>query len=360
MKTFKQFFEAEDNLHHLRVNDTPFTKSIPISDDDYRQIKHLLADKVIIDEAIQTIAAQSNLSEDHTAQLLQIILSQDDFETAITYLLNREKSGMTKEQLIADGNIFTAFSKIGYSENTVQRLYEFRFHAQPVMGKGELLLSMLIKGCKKADKGDIAIDNKVYDVKGVNARLRGQRGFSDGASATRVWADWFNTINQERNLNLKDTSYGEVPPAGGNEYNIKLKKAGYLLSTGSQLLVNYTISKEEFSSIIKQGLRAVYPLLSDVELTFVDDFVNNVAVKKVFSSGIYEQFLSSYLYSLLLYYLRIEDLEDTGIFAFGSSGQVRFFNKHTKNVFDLIKIDPPGFGSRSGPQGSAAGIVIKK
>ena len=63
---------------------------------------------------------------------------------------------------------------------------------------------------------------------------------------------------------------------------------------------------------------------------------------------------------VIINYLRIEDLEDTGIFAFGSSGQVRFFNKHTKNVFDLIKIDPPGFGSRSGPQGSAAGIVIKK
>jgi hypothetical protein len=360
MKTFKQYFtEEDDNLWHLRVTDEPFPDSVPISDDDYREIKHLLKGKGFADEVIEQLAKQSNVSLDTMKKSFRIILQQDEFETAVNYLRSRETdSGVTKEKLIESGNIFNAFGTVGFEKKTLKDLYELREHSQPVMGKGELLLVTLLKGCTKPSKGDIAIDGSTYDVKGVSARLRGQRGFAIGASATKVWSDWFNNLNQEKNLGL------EVPPAGANNWHIKpgrskkdpnVEALGFLINTGSSLVINDIITDAEYSNIIKQGLRAVYTDLSDQELSFVDVFCKNLKTK-----GIDRTFLlREYANALVQYYLRVEDLADTGVFAFGKQGQVKFFNANSGNILDMgINVDLPSFGSSAGPQGSAAGINV--
>lgn len=358
MKTYKQFFEDEDNMWHLKVQDEPFADSVPISDDDYREIKHLLQGKGFVDELIPTLAEQSNLNVEQMKQAFRIILSQDDFEDAVNYLRNRERSGITKEQLTETGNLFNTFSTVGFERDTLAALYELRAHSQPVMGKGELLLTVLLKGCTKPIHGDIAIDGEIYDVKGVNARLRGQKGFAIGESATKVWSQWLTNLNEQKNLGL------EVPPPGTNDWHIKagrskktpdLRALGYLINTGSELVIKNIIAPTEFSDIIKAGLRAVYTQLSDKELSFVDVFTSNLQTK-----GLDRAFLlRSYANALVQYYLRIEDLGDTGVFVFGKIGQIKFFNKSTGNILDIgINVDLPSFGASAGPQGSSAGVNI--
>ena len=177
MKTYKQFFEDNGTGDHfLRVDDEPFKKSIPISDDDYKEIKHLLADRSSVEELINIVSRQSALDPTWVKSVLRVILSQSNTDVIIEYIKTRESKGVTKEDLISSGNMLTAFSKVGFEQSTLQELYDLRFHSQPVMGRGEILLTTLLKGCQKAPKGDILIDGKVYDVKGQGARLRGQSG----------------------------------------------------------------------------------------------------------------------------------------------------------------------------------------
>jgi hypothetical protein len=351
MKTFKQFFEDnDDNMWHLKVRDEPFPDSVPISDDDYREIKHLLQGKGFVEELIPMFSEQSNLEKSWMAVVLKVILSQDDFEPAINYLRDREQTGITAKQFVENGDLFDTFASVGFDKKTLSALYELRFHTQPVMGKGEILLATLLKGCQKSPKGDISVDGRIYDVKGVSARLRGQHGFGSGEAATRVWSKWLNDLNESKNLGL------DVPAAGGNEYNIKIRYEGYLLNIGSELVIKNIITPQELSSIIKEGLKSVYTELQDEDMSFIDTYTSSL---KAGSPNV-NQFISEYKYMFVKYYLRLENLEDTGIFAFGKNGQVRFFNSQTENLIGrVIDIDLPGFGSRTGPQGQSAGIIVR-
>tara|TARA_R110000851_G_scaffold165099_3_gene309583 strand:- start:87 stop:1133 length:1047 start_codon:yes stop_codon:yes gene_type:complete len=348
MKTFKQYFEdSGTGDHFLRVDNEPFKKSIPISDDDYREIKHLLADRGSVEELINIVSRQSALDSTWVKSVLRVILSQSNTDVIIEYIKTRESSGVTKEDLISSGNVFTAFSKAGFEQSTLQELYDLRFHSQPVMGRGEILLTTLLKGCQKAPTGDILIDGKVYDVKGQGARLRGQSGYSDGATASIYWSKAFTELGKNNNIDL------EVPPGGSNNYNI-LKKPGYLLTTGFELLSYDIITDEYFSGIIKNGLKSVFTQLQDSELTFIDEFVNK-------GLDSYNEFLVNYKMALLHYYLRIEEMENTGLFVFNRKGNVAFVNSLTSpaDVFNSVNIGLPGFGAKSGPQGSAASITTK-
>lgn len=350
MKSFKHFFEdTGDSDHFLRVDDEPFKQSIPISDDDYKEIKHLLADRSSVEELITKINEQSNLKPEWVKSILKIILSQPDTDVVVEYLKNREDSGVTKEQLISSGNIFTVFGEVGFEYDTIKALYNKQFPTQPVMGKGEMLISTLLKGCKKPAKGDVLIDDKLYDIKGRGARLRGQTGYGDGASASIYWFNSFTQLNNENDLNL------QVPGGGTNDYNILINQPGYALATGFQLLHNNIITKEYLSELIKNGLKSVFSRLEDFELTFIDEFIAEGL------SG-YKNFIVNYKMALLHYYLRLEKMEDTGLLIFNEpGGNVAHINSSTspEEVFKVVGIGLPGFGAKAGPQGSAASITTK-
>lgn len=348
MKTFKQFFEdngSED--YFLRVDNKPFTKSIPISDDDYKEIKHLLADRSSVEELINIVSNQSALDPTWVKSILRIILSQSNTEEVLEYIKTRDSNGVTMDDLISSGNMVTAFSKVGFEQSTIQQLYDLRFHSQPVMGRGEILLTTLLKDCQKASRGDILVDGKVYDVKGQGARLRGQSGYSDGAAASIYWSKVFTELSNKNNLNL------DVPAGGTNDFNI-LKSPGYLLTTGFELLGSNIITTEYLSGIIKNGFKSVFTQLQDSELTFIDEFVKK-------GLGSYNEFLVNYKIALLHYYLRLEEMENTGLFVFNKKGNVAFVNSSTSpaDVFKVVNIGLPGFGAKAGPQGSAASITTK-
>ena len=351
MKSFKYFFEDNDSGDHfLRVDDEPFKKSIPISDDDYKEIKHLLADRGSVEDLIKKVEEQSNLKPSRIKDILKILLSQSNTDTVIEYLHNREDIGVTKDQLVASGNIFTAFGEAGFEDDTIRDLYNKQFSEQPVMGKGEMLMATLLKGCTKPPKGDILIHGELYDVKGKSARLRGQTGYGDGAAASIYWSNEFKRLSNENDLNL------EVPSGGTNDYNILINNPGYALNTGFQLLYSNVITAEYFSDLIKNGLKSVFSRLEDFELTFIDDFINE---------GLegYKRFIIKYKIALLHYYLRIEKMEDTGLLIFNEpEGNVAHINSSTppEEVFTLVTIGVPGFGAKAGPQGSAASITTKK
>jgi len=351
MKSFKYFFEDnEDSEHYLRVDDKPFKKSIPISDDDFKEIKHLLADRGSIDELITKIGEQSNLKPDRVKDLLKILLSQSNTDTVIEYLHNREDIGVTKDELVSSGNIFTAFGEVGFEEDTIKDLYNKQFSEQPVMGRGEMLMVVLLKGCTKPPKGDILIDGELYDVKGKSARLRGQTGYGDGASASIYWSNEFTKLSNEKDLNL------DVPEGGTNDFNILINSPGYAIRTGFELLNNNIITAEYFSTLIKNGLKSVFSRMEDFELTFVDDLIN-----EGFEAG-YKRFITNYKIALLHYYLRIERMENTGLLIFNEpQGNVAHINSSTSpdDVFRQVGIGLPGFGAKAGPQGSAASITTK-
>ena len=104
MKTFKQFFEDNSyEAYFLRVDNKPFTKSIPISDDDYKEIKHLLADRSSVDKLINIVSSQSALDPTWVKSILRIILSQSNTEEVLEYIKTRDSNGVTMDDLISSG-----------------------------------------------------------------------------------------------------------------------------------------------------------------------------------------------------------------------------------------------------------------
>lgn len=91
-----------------------------------------------------------------------------DRKLDINHILNQKVSAMELNQ-----------SFFGLNEKASAELFSYQWHTQPIMGKGEVWLSLVLKGGSKAGVGDVNVYDKVIEVKGRGARLVGQRGFGD-------------------------------------------------------------------------------------------------------------------------------------------------------------------------------------
>jgi hypothetical protein len=344
--TYKQFFES----YYIKVSDQPFENATEISDIEYKEVKHLFANKGDIESILNILINDLKITPSHAQAAARIIHSDD---AAVLYLLDRDvdDNGVTLEELISAGNIYTPFEKREISRDTIQALYNLEPSTKPRMGKGEILVSVFIKNAKKASTGDVVIDDNLFDVKGESARIGGQKGFSGPAPGSITW---HKELKKYSPL-IKDLTDGfQIPPAGSNGYNLKRTVPFQFLAI-IKLINEGHISEEEGIRIAKSGLLAVYTLLDSSHLVSVENLIKAKATPEA-----YKDFIETFSIEMLNYYLEIEDLKDTGLIVFNNRGSVVFLSYNEPNLLDKVNITLPAFSTKAGPQGAMTGISIKK
>lgn len=344
--TYKEFFES----YYIKVSDQPFENATEISDSEYKEVKHLLSNKGDVNEILDFLINEIKLPQSHAKSVSRIILADD---AAVLYLLDRDidDNGVTLEELISAGNIYTPFEKREISRETIKALYNLEPAMKPSMGRGELLVSVFIKHGKKAKVGDVVIDDNLFDVKGENARLGGQKGFSGPAPGSIFWNKSLSKYQSE--LNELTDGYA-IPPAGSKGYNITRNIPFQFLAV-SKLINSGSITEEEGIQIAKGGFLAVYTSMKPERLVSVENIIKAKATPES-----YIDFLNEFAVEMLNYYLELEDLTETGLICFNNKGKVAFISYNDPNLRSKVNITYPAFSAAAGQQGAITGITVKR
>ena len=93
-------------------------------------------------------------------------------------------------------------NKFGLDTNLVIDLLRFEPATKPSTGKGEVFMMTFIDGAKKGSVGDVDINGVEYEVKGTNARIRGQRGFGAQTAGARAFLNGLKELIQKSGLKL--------------------------------------------------------------------------------------------------------------------------------------------------------------
>lgn len=142
-------------------------------------------------DSIKRIAASSTGKEEIKTFLFSIgipidrqeeiigLLAGGDWAKASSYLLNRNLNissllNQKKSAFEINKTLFGITNK-----KLSDKLFSYQWSTQPVMGKGEVWLALVLQNGSKAGIGDVEVSGSNMEVKGVGARLVGQKGYGD-------------------------------------------------------------------------------------------------------------------------------------------------------------------------------------
>ena len=242
------------------------------------------------------------------------------------------------------------------SKNLSNELFEFQWPTQPPMGKGEVWLSLILNGGSKAGIGDVEVNGKIMEVKGMGARLVGQKGYGDAKKMPTYFLKAIENICGD--LKIKD-----FKPFDGNglEWSIT-KTEGRLLEKNL-----YEISKikggfnKTDKTIISKRLIEVYKNLYNG--------LNVSQYSNVFESSINENGsldLNEYNKQALIlcfsYYYQVEQFTYFAMTNHKTSNFLIITPSEFRNLVNdgIIKYSPQSWGSSAGTQGGFFAIAIDK
>ena len=126
-----------------------------------------------IDKYIKLIMSQSKLEKDKAKEIVKVILNSNSSPPIFDYLTNREETGVTIDELLQARNIFAVDKWSNFDPQFLAWLAKYKWVEKGVgMGSGEILVSVLIKGGRKAgasgEKGDTIVNDVELEVKSDN------------------------------------------------------------------------------------------------------------------------------------------------------------------------------------------------
>jgi hypothetical protein len=140
----------------------------------------------------------------HADNILDIMYLGNTNEAKIAaYMENRTIS--FKKFTGTPKSINSVFSETGLSDKALDALSTYRWSATPAVGPVEVLLAILLKGGARpgsGDSGDLVVDGKKFEVKGLNARLKGQSGFGTPAAVRKAFFAGYARLAQDNGLEL--------------------------------------------------------------------------------------------------------------------------------------------------------------
>lgn len=268
-----------------------------------------------------------------------------DRKLDINHILNQKVSAMELNR-----------SFFGLNEKASAELFSYQWHTQPIMGKGEVWLSLVLKGGSKAGVGDVNVYDKVIEVKGRGARLVGQRGFGD---AKKMSYHLKTAITQIAAI-LGIHNY-EVLDGNGLEWSITKTSARLLgdnLQQISKLSGGFSdIDTKIIAEKILEAYTNLYVMLDHTE--YVDSF------KSAFNedgSVDVNKYNNEILKISFAYYLQIEKFD-----YFAMTNELThnvlviepsMFNHFVDN--GTILYSPQRWGEKAGTQGGYFAIGIDK
>lgn len=327
----------QDNRNHFITLDD----SIPIAvtNDEYEKIISTLGRDNINKSLSQykeicSLLSFTNISNSsHIDCIARILLKNKNIDNVINYLRSREQNGLSLSELISLGSFTEAFNIMGFDSDVISNLFNLTFNGRSIMGKGEILINILVKNAvKPKQRGDILIDNVKYDIKIERARFRGQKGFNNSVTVSNYL---------EKHLKCFSCTH-DIPAGGSNLYHPTTTTAGIYFRITKELIESGSMSIKDAVNGYRNALLQAYTKINLEYLKFVDDYYREYNDQLI---------IKGLPLALTKYYLDIEQLNEGGVICLASSGKIRLLNHDNLNTFDLRS---PSFSSSASNQGSAA------
>ena len=312
---------------------------IAISKRDYKRILSSVGKNCIkrsisrYKELCELLAFTNITNPSHIDHIARILSKNKNIYNVLSYLRSRENNGIALNELITLGSFTEAFNIMGFDTSVINELFNLTFNGRSIMGKGEILINILVKNAiKPKQRGDIIIDGIKYDVKIEKARFRGQKGFNNSVTVSNYL---------EKHLKCFTCTY-DIPTGGSNSYHPTTTTAGEYFNITSALIRDGFMSVKDAVNGYKNALLQAYTKIDISYLDFVDEY---------YSSNDESTIIKGLPLALTRYYLDVEQLNEGGVICLASSGKIRLLRHDNLHLFDLRS---PSFSNSASNQGSAA------
>jgi hypothetical protein len=255
-KAFKPLGQILDERYQVKFKkhtDPEFTE-IEVSDAQFRQaFRHLQVAEDQIDQYIQEIT-KTGLNEKQVREVLRLVFSHDNPSDFFNVFQNK----MTIEEYLQQKDIISyTTNRYKLDRALVSDLLTFEPATKPSTGKGEVFMMLFVQGARKggtseqqgSESGDIVVDGVEYEIKGSNARIRGQRGYGSFDAARKAFESSLQELINRSGLEVN---------AAGKSYNISAQSNGFIDSIAAQLIQTGRVTKDDIVNVYANGLNQIY------------------------------------------------------------------------------------------------------
>lgn len=307
--------------------------------------------KVEVESFLSTIGIPTKNQKD-----IINLVSSGNWAKASNYFLNRSLSvdnilgkkissySINKELLGLD------------NKNISDEFFTYQWSTQPPMGKGEVWLSIMLKDGSKAGKGDVEVNGKKMEVKGMGARLVGQSGYGDAKKMPVHLKEAI--LNICNDLKIKDF---QPTDGDGLEWSVT-KTSGRLLEKNLIEIskLNGGFSKKDIQIVSKRIIEAYKNLYNGLNVSqYGNIFENSINADGTINVNTYNQ---SALILCFSYYYQVEQFT---YFAMCNHITGNFLIINPSDFENLVKSNsilytPQSWGKDAGAYGGYFAIAIDK
>jgi hypothetical protein len=241
-------------------------------------------------------------------------------------------------------------------------LLHFKPESNQMMGKGEALMRVLMKGTPTMN-GDLGASGKRFEIKFNKSRLRGMIGFDsmDASNVSKTLDEYF--IHECDSINFDARPLIGDEPGRWNFVSGKRIKP-YLLS---EIVKQSGMDPHYACKIFVSAFRKFFTHMTESEALTLAFSLS----KEFTSKGLKERLgYSDFIYKMgsyaMKYYAKVEDFD--GMIVLNDQFDCMYITREFIDTNSLetlsefirhnLKITTPNLGSKAGPQGSSFGIAI--
>jgi len=213
-----------------------------------KKIANLVSDDSVKDSILTSLEKTCNFSKAAATYLYKLIMDGDNDLTKFSeYLKDRTIDASQHMGEIKNFKIFNETTGIN-DPDTLKELMDVSFKKSPSEGPGENYMSIIFKDANRPRKhGDLEIGGQAVELKGVGARLQGQKGYGDAKEMRTALSKACVKVAEKvgiKNYEVEDTgdvNYWNIGPnnkGGGLAINFKKIAAAKPKEFGKTAMLN--------------------------------------------------------------------------------------------------------------------------
>ena len=345
MIPFKKFVEKY-TVQYKKDSDPKYSK-LSVTDTQFNQaFRYLQVDDTVVEDAKKHIK-ELGFADISVKQIISTVLQYDNPGNFFNALKNK----MSAADFFSSDNILnTIVQKYNLDQELVYNLINYQAATQPVTGKGEAIIILFVEGARKGAVGDVDINKIVYEIKGSDARIRGQKGFGTTTSAISVLRAGLTKLCTKAGIHAEIGSNFTI---GKKDYGIINKYAPQLIATGK-------VNRDDIIRLYASGFKELYQNTQD---TNIIEWLNKCIQQDgtIVPGSEAGSFFRTYFIFALQYYAAQEEFNYIVLLNTTAKpvGKIKYISKDTilggNEDAILASIQPDGAPSitpGAGPQGA--------
>jgi hypothetical protein len=267
----------------------------------------------------------------------------EDVKIITDYLLWNKN--ITIDNLKSNSNLTELFLKTKINSNFIKWINNFTYYSGSIIGTGEIIIALLIKGASKNSKwGDVSINNKEIEIKGTKGRIYGRTGYSHGIEASKIFYHALKT-------RLTEGSKNNIPKPGSHFYGLGKRSIKYNIfnDLAPYLLNNGLIELNEIIDIYKKAIKSVF---HNIDVSWIYKYIN-----KEGQIDNINDFLNDWLKASIKYYFDVEKFDN--LIILNRDGKYVFLEKQTDPIKKIKIASVPSFTAKASIQGATFAVNIK-